>query len=42
MPYLKHRPEIQALLRAALLWDNQGCLPMRADLSSLPQLKRYA
>jgi membrane dipeptidase len=41
MPDLKHSPRIQALLRSALLWDNHGCLPMRADESFLPQLKRY-
>lgn len=26
----------------ALVWDNHGCLPIRADDSFLPQLQRYA
>ena len=41
MPELTPSPRIQALLRSALLWDNHGCLPMRADESFIPQLKRY-
>jgi membrane dipeptidase len=35
------RPRAQALLRSAIVWDNHGCLPLRADSSFLPQLERY-
>lgn len=31
----------QALLRSGLVWDNHGCLPLRADATFLPQLERY-
>src|SRR5688500_3448165 len=34
-------PHAQALLRAAVIWDNHGCMPLRADASFLPQLERY-
>jgi len=34
-------PRIRALLRSALVWDNHGCMPLRADASFLPQLERY-
>lgn len=30
-----------ALLRAAVVWDNHGCMPLRTDDSFLPQLERY-
>lgn len=30
-----------ALLRSAVVWDNHGCMPLRADDSFLPQLERY-
>lgn len=29
------------MLRNALVWDNHGCLPLRADDGFLPQLERY-
>ena len=29
------------LLRTAVVWDNHGCMPLRADESFLPQLERY-
>ena len=29
------------LLRSAVVWDNHGCMPLRADASFLPQLERY-
>lgn len=31
----------QALLRSGVVWDNHGCMPLRADASFLPQLDRY-
>jgi membrane dipeptidase len=31
----------QALMKSATVWDNHGCLPVRADLTFLPQLERY-
>jgi membrane dipeptidase len=34
-------PRAQALLRSAVVWDNHGCTPLRADASFLPQLERY-
>jgi membrane dipeptidase len=34
-------PRARALLEAAVVWDNHGCMPMRADASFLPQLERY-
>lgn len=34
-------PHTQALLRSSLVWDNHGCMPLRADASFLPQLQRY-
>jgi len=30
-----------ALLRSSIVWDNHGCMPLRADDSFLPQLERY-
>jgi membrane dipeptidase len=33
--------ETLALLRAAVIWDNHGCMPLRPDASFLPQLERY-
>jgi membrane dipeptidase len=30
-----------ALLRSTVVWDNHGCMPLRADDSFLPQLQRY-
>jgi membrane dipeptidase len=32
---------IPTLLQSALVWDNHGCLPLRADADFLPQLERY-
>jgi membrane dipeptidase len=30
------------IIRSALVWDNHGCMPLRADDTRfLPQLKRY-
>lgn len=29
------------LLVSALVWDNHACMPLRADVSFLPQLERY-
>lgn len=29
------------LLQQAIVWDNHGCMPLRADASFLPQLERY-
>ena len=34
-------PRIQALFGSTVVWDNHGCLPLRADAHFLPQLKRY-
>ena len=31
----------RALLRSAIVWDNHGCMPLRADATFLPQLERY-
>ena len=31
----------EALLRSSIVWDNHGCMPLRADDSFLPQLERY-
>jgi len=31
----------QALIGATVVWDNHGCMPIRADDSFLPQLERY-
>jgi len=31
----------QALLLSATVWDNHGCMPLRANASFLPQLERY-
>jgi membrane dipeptidase len=33
--------EARDLLSAAVVWDNHGCMPLRADESFLPQLERY-
>lgn len=35
-------PRIRSLLDASVVWDNHGCMPLRADDSFLPQLERYA
>jgi membrane dipeptidase len=35
------RARTQALLDSAIVWDNHGCMPLRADASFLPQLERY-
>lgn len=32
----------RSLLGSAVVWDNHGCMPLRADASFLPQLERYA
>ena len=32
---------VDALLRSIIVWDNHGCMPLRADESHLPQLERY-
>src|SRR5689334_7046526 len=29
------------LLRTAIVWDNHGCMPLRADATFLPWLERY-
>jgi membrane dipeptidase len=34
-------PKAAELLRSAIVWDNHGCMPLRADASFLPQLERY-
>jgi membrane dipeptidase len=35
-------PRIRALMRSTVIWDNHGCMPLRADDDSyLPQLERY-
>jgi membrane dipeptidase len=34
-------PHAHRLLRSCIVWDNHGCMPMRADDSYLPQLERY-
>ena len=31
----------QALLRSTIVWDNHGCMPLRANADCLPQLERY-
>jgi membrane dipeptidase len=33
--------QTQQMLRSALVWDNHGCMPLRADASFLRQLERY-
>src|ERR1700722_14647689 len=30
-----------ALLRAATVWDNHGCMPLKPEPTFLPQLERY-
>ncbi len=35
------RVRAAALMRSAVVWDNHGCMPLRADDSFLPQLERY-
>lgn len=32
---------IPELLSSAVVWDNHGCMPLRADASFLPELERY-
>jgi membrane dipeptidase len=34
-------PRAAALLRAAIVWDNHGCMPLRTDGTFLHQLERY-
>ena len=34
-------PRARALLASSIVWDNHGCMPLRADASFLPQLHRY-
>jgi membrane dipeptidase len=29
------------LIDTAIVWDNHGCMPLRADASFLPELERY-
>jgi membrane dipeptidase len=31
----------QAVLLSGIVWDNHGCMPLRADETFLPQLERY-
>jgi membrane dipeptidase len=31
----------QRLLESGVVWDNHGCMPLRADASFLPELERY-
>jgi len=31
----------EKLLSSAVIWDNHGCMPLRADATFLPQLSRY-
>jgi membrane dipeptidase len=38
---LEISPRTAALLRSTVVWDNHGCMPLRADDSFLPQLERY-
>src|SRR5262245_62075830 len=33
--------QVKALLDSSLVWDNHGCMPLRADAGFLPQLQRY-
>lgn len=33
--------KVHSLLRTSLVWDNHGCMPLRADETFLPQLERY-
>ena len=35
------RLSIRSLLDSSIVWDNHGCMPLRADASFLPQLERY-
>jgi len=42
MPDLPRRDTPAAsLLKSSIVWDNHGCMPMRADADFLPQLERY-
>lgn len=34
-------PRTESLLCSGVVWDNHGCMPLRADASFLPQLERY-
>ncbi len=34
-------PRVTSLLHSSIVWDNHGCMPLRADASYLPQLERY-
>jgi membrane dipeptidase len=31
----------RSMLGRSVIWDNHGCMPLRADASFLPQLSRY-
>jgi membrane dipeptidase len=33
--------QAKELIQATIVWDNHGCMPLRADASFLPQLERY-
>jgi membrane dipeptidase len=35
------QPRTLELLHEGVVWDNHGCMPLRADASFLPQLERY-
>ncbi|ATE65772.1 dipeptidase [Rhizorhabdus dicambivorans] len=35
-------PRARDILSASIVWDNHGCMPMRADEELLPQLDRYS
>ena len=36
-----HTDRAHRLLRQGVIWDNHGCMPLRADWTFLPQLERY-
>lgn len=35
------RARAREVMHSAIVWDNHGCLPLRADATFLPQLERY-
>lgn len=35
-------PRARALMDTSIVWDNHGCMPLRADAEFLPQLERYS
>jgi membrane dipeptidase len=37
----QHKDRARRLLQSAVVWDNHGCMPLRADETFLPQLRRY-